>query len=331
MAVHRPFEQRVSTTRPFRSKVNLTRMFWSKEALRRINTVPPLSSPEGNSMALLQSVRRWFTRDQPLDLEVCNLITEPASASRDAAGSESGFKPAKLSATMMVDDLDRAESARFSDQESAEVSIDPDTPVSSVRPPRPFPSEASASNPLASPPSDATPLASMNRIEGALNEGRAAQDRIAESVSNLPRAISALDQAAARQQHVLDLLEGLASHHQGQSDRSTAAIEQMTESIERSHEVAGLVQRQLDANHQVAIETVARLDQVSHAISESNQTSRAVGEAMAAMINEIRDRDQAQEERAGVLQGWIVASVVGCIAASAAALALAWAVMGVQG
>ena len=282
-------------------------------------------------MALLQSVRRWFTRDQPLDLEACNLITEPVPDSRDAAGSESGFKPAKISTTTMVDDLDRAESARFSDQKPAEASIDPETPVSSVRPPRPFPSDASASNPLASTPSDATPLASMNRIEGALNEGRAAQDRIAESVSNLPRAISALDQAAARQQHVLDLLEGLASHHQGQSDRSTAAIERMTESIERSHEVAGLVQRQLDANHQVAIETVARLDQVSHAISESNQTSRAVGEAMAAMINEIRDRDQAQEERAGVLQGWIVASVVGCIAASAAALALAWAVMGVQG
>ena len=110
----------------------------------------------------------------------------------------------------------------------------------------------------------------MNRIEGAINEGRAAQDRIAESVSNLPRAISALDQAAARQQHVLDLLEGLASHHQDQAGRSTVAIERMTESIERSHEVTGLVQRQLDANHQTAIETVARLDQVSHAISESN-------------------------------------------------------------
>ena len=331
MAGHRPFEQRVSTTRPFRAEANLTRMFWSKEALRRINTVPPLSSPEGNSMALLQSVRRWFTRDQPLDLEVSNLITEPMPASHEAAGAESGFKSARVSTTTMVDDLDQAESARFAEKEPDESLVDLETPVSSVRPPRPLPSEPSASSSLASTPSDVTPLASMNRIEGAINEGRAAQDRIAESVSNLPRAISALDQAAARQQHVLDLLEGLASHHQDQAGRSTVAIERMTESIERSHEVTGLVQRQLDANHQIAIETVARLDQVSHAISESNQTSRAVGEAMAAMINEIRDRDQAQEERAGVLQGWIVASVVGCIAASAAALALAWAVMGVQG
>ena len=101
-----------------------------------------------------------------------------------------------------------AEAARFAEKEPDESLVDLETPVSSVRPPRPLPSEPSPSSSLASTPSDVTPLASMNRIEGAINEGRAAQDRIAEAVSNLPRAISALDQAAARQQHLLDLLGG---------------------------------------------------------------------------------------------------------------------------
>jgi hypothetical protein len=262
-------------------------------------------------MALLQSVRRWFNRDQPLDLNVPNLIAGPVTAPPPATEPKSGFTPARISVTEMVDELDRAESARYPDPEPVETT----TNAESQLPTAPSPN----------------PLASMNRIEGAISEGRAAQDRIAEAVSSVPRAISALDQAATRQQHLLEVLEGLANHHQDQASRSTTAIERVTESIERSTEVAGLVQRQLDANHQIALETVARLDQVGHAISESNQTSRAVGEAMAAMITEIRDRDLAQEERSSVLQGWIVASVVGCIAASAAALALAWAVMGVQG
>ena len=262
-------------------------------------------------MALLQSVRRWFNRDQPLDLNVPNLIAGPVPAPPPATEPKSGFTPARISVTEMVDELDRAESARYPDPEPAETMANAESQLPTALSPN--------------------PLASMNRIEGAISEGRAAQDRIAEAVSSVPRAISALDQAATRQQHLLEVLEGLANHHQDQASRSTTAIERVTESIERSTEVAGLVQRQLDANHQIALETVARLDQVGHAISESNQTSRAVGEAMAAMITEIRDRDLAQEERSSVLQGWIVASVVGCIAASAAALALAWAVMGVQG
>ena len=265
-------------------------------------------------MALLQSVRRWFTREQPLELNISNLISESAATSTPSPRTESRFRSAKISVATMVDELDRAESARFPDLDPDDTS--PDTEVQA---------------PTATPPH---PLASMSRIEGAISEGRAAQDRIAESVSSVPRAIAcrcAGDRSGARQQHLLEILEGLASQHQEQSGRSTVAMERMTESIERSSEVAGLVQRQLDANHQIALETVARLDQVSHAISESNQTSRAVGEAMAAMIGEIRDRDLAQEERSSVLQGWIVASVVGCIAASAAALALAWAVMGAQG
>ena len=259
-------------------------------------------------MALLRSVRRWFTRDQPLDLQASNLIAEPVSGSPDSASPEGAYKPTRtISMTSMVDELDRAEAARFPDGEPAETTNSPEVYL------------------------PANPLASMNRIEGATFEGRDAQDRIAEAVSNVPRAISALDQAAARQQHLLEVLEGLASHQREETSRSNTTLERVTESIERSTEVAGLVQRQLDANHQITLETANRLEQVSQAISESNQTSRAVGEAMTAMIDEIRDRDQAQEERSSVLQGWIVASVVGCIAASAAALALAWAVLGVQG
>ncbi|MDG2022404.1 MAG: hypothetical protein P8J59_10690 [Phycisphaerales bacterium] len=259
-------------------------------------------------MPLLRSVRRWFTRDQPLDLKASNLIAEPVSMAPKSASTDPSPKPTRtISVSSMVDELDRAEAARFPENEPTETTTTPEISV------------------------PGNPLASMTRIEGAISKGRDAQDRIAEAVSSVPQAVSALDQAAARQQHLLEVLQGLASHQRDDADRSNATLGRVNESIERSTEVAGLVQRQLDANHQITLETANRLEQVGHAILESNQTSRAVGEAMTAMIGEIRDRDQAQEERSSVLQGWIVASVVGCIAASAAALALAWAVLGLQG
>ena len=69
-----------------------------------------LSSPEGNSMALLRSVRRWFTRDQPLDLQASNLIAEPVlRVAPEAAGPEAGVqvRTRTISTTTMVDELDR--------------------------------------------------------------------------------------------------------------------------------------------------------------------------------------------------------------------------------
>lgn len=272
-------------------------------------------------MPLLHAVRRWFNRDRPLDIDSTHLITEPVAPAPERIASGDGFRPISLaSATEPTDPADAIES----------VATDAAPPA--VRR-RITTSGEEALEPAGTPPTSddlEDPRSAMRRIEAALTAGRDSQAAIAEAVGKVQPAAAAVEQMAERQQRLLEVAERQAADATRRDDRVIETIERMDENLGRSNEVAGLVQRQLDANHEIVRETVVRLDQVAVAIDEGRRASEAIGAAMSTMVEEMKRRDEAHETRNGVLQGWIVASVVACIAATGAALALAWAVMGMQ-
>ncbi|MHC4794995.1 MAG: hypothetical protein ACYTDE_11965 [Planctomycetota bacterium] len=267
-------------------------------------------------MPLLHAVRRWFNRDRPLDLDSTHLIAEPVTPVPDRVASASGFRPASLTPAPHADVPPDA-----SGSEPPEARRRPATPSEDVMAPTGGPLAADA-------PED--PRSAIRRIEEALNSGRDSQAAIAEAVAKVQPAAAAMVQMAERQQRLLEIAEGQAANASRRDDRTIETIERMNEHLGRANEVTGLVQRQLDANHEIVRETVTRLDQVATAIDEGRRASEAIGTTMSAMLEEMKYRDEAHETRNGVLQGWIVASVVACIAATGASLALAWAVMGMQ-
>lgn len=269
-------------------------------------------------MPLLHAVRRWFNRDRPLDIDSSHLIAEPVAPPPDRIVSEDGFRPVLLAST-----AEPADPPRAGDTDHAPA----DARGGTIRP------AEDAMEPTAAatdPDTPEDPRSAMRRIEEALISGRDSQAVIAEAVGKVRPAAAAIEQMSEHQRRLLEVAEGQAAEAGRRDDRTIGAIERMNEHLGRSNEVTGLVQRQLDANHEIVRETVTRLDQVAVAIDEGRRASEAIGVAMSAMVDEMRRRDEAHETRNGVLQGWIVASVVACIAATGAALALAWAVMGMQ-
>ncbi|HAC09555.1 MAG TPA: hypothetical protein DCG14_07860 [Phycisphaerales bacterium] len=274
-------------------------------------------------MPLLHAVRRWFNRDRPLDIDSTHLIAEPVAPAPERIASGDGFRPVSLAPTL--DDHPDAVTEAEPDQEPPEARRRPLTATETS-------SEATMETTTAGLATDAPedPRAAMRRIEEALTSGRDSQAAIAEAVGRVRPAAAAIEQMAERQQRLLELAERQVADAGRRDDRTIEAIERMTDHLGRSNEVTGLVQRQLDANHEIVRETVTRLDQVAVSIDEGRRASEAIGVAMSAMVDEMKRRDEAHETRNGVLQGWVVASVVACIAATGAALALAWAVMGMQ-
>ena len=270
-------------------------------------------------MPLLHAVRRWFNRDRPLDIDSTHLIAEPVAPAPERIASGDGFRPVSLAPTLddHADALPEAETA----QEPPEARRRPLTSTEATM-------ETTTAGLATDAPED--PRAAMRRIEEALNSGRDSQAAIAEAVGKVRPAAAAIEQMAERQQRLLELAERQVADAGRRDDRTIETIERMNENLGRSNEVTGLVQRQLDANHEIVRETVTRLDQVAVSIDEGRRASEAIGVAMSAMVDEMKRRDEAHETRNGVLQGWVVASVVACIAATGAALALAWSVMGMQ-
>lgn len=278
-------------------------------------------------MPLLHAVRRWFNRDRPLDIDSTHLIAEPVAPAPERLTAGDGFHPASLVPAPHVDSGPSGDPVG-SIETSPSGSEPPEARRRTTAPTdgSTIPVDADGTT---DPPED--PRAAIRRIEEALNSGRDSQAAIAEAVGKVKPAATAIVQMAERQQRLLELAEEQASRSNRHEDRTIETIDRMNEHLDRSNEVTGLVQRQLDANHEIVRETASRLDQVAVAIDEGRRASEAIGTAMSAMLEEMKRRDEAHETRSGVLQGWIVASVVACIAATGAALALAWSVMGMQG
>ena len=268
-------------------------------------------------MPLLHAVRRWFNRDRPLDIDSTHLIAEPVTEAPvvDPRQVRTGFRDASIT------------------EEGHRPAGDPGVPIVQ-HPPGGGGDEVVESPEPAGESSEIEsaddPRSTMRRIEEALRSGRDSQAVIAEAVGEVRPAKIAIERLAERQQRLIDVVEHQSAESGRRDERAIDAIERMSENLDRSNEVTGLVQRQLDANHEVVRQTVVRLDQVAAAIDEGRRASESIGVAMNAMVEEMNRRDEAHEIRNGVLQGWIIASVIACIAATGAALALAWAVMGMQ-
>ena len=105
----------------------------------------------------------------------------------------------------------------------------------------------------------------------------------------------------------------------------------LSDLLEREHALFGLIQQQLDANHEAAALTASKLDDLSTAVRVTAETNQRTASALAAVVEELRVQEKRHDERAGVVQGWIITCVVACIGATAAALALAWTIMQSRG
>lgn len=175
------------------------------------------------------------------------------------------------------------------------------------------------------------PLPAIQRLESTLQAGRDVQDRTLEAIKDVPAVASQLRTMTAGYDQVTKMIASLQESDQRRTENQTAVFDRLTDRIERETALFELIQSQLDANQQSSEKTSVRLGEVATAIHETSRINRVTGKAMVAMIAEIRDREKRAEDRAGVLQGWVITCVVACIAATAASIALAWAVLASTG
>jgi type I site-specific restriction endonuclease len=186
--------------------------------------------------------------------------------------------------------------------------------------------------PLTDPgPSVIDAFEALGRVESAIESGRRIQDQALRSIEAIPRAVTELERVGSGQTDLIEAVRELGTNQERRAEAESAVLSRLADLLDRESALFGLVQQQLDANHQLAEETAKRLDQLGSSLHETARTNRATAEAMEALTSDLRTREQRSEERAGVMQGWIVTCVVACIAATVASIALAWAVLGSSG
>lgn len=231
-------------------------------------------------MAIMNSVRRLFSRRRPLELTVTPLTEHEESNPMDMILAGNGEHP-----------------------EGSNLPTD-----------------------LESQPENQAnePLAVLGRIEQALEESKSSGTALVESAQRLPEVARSLASLSDRQQELVELTRNLHELEKSRGEEQQTNNHRLSESLDRQNETLGLVQRQLDANHQIAAQTAEHLTRVSDGLAESMNASRRTAEAMSALVGELRTRDARNAERFSRLQGWMLACMIAGLATVIAAVTLAW-------
>lgn len=229
-------------------------------------------------MAIMNSVRRLFTRRHPVELKVSHL--------QDPDGDPIG---------LVVSEEDGEPSSCEDEQPLNEDFIN-------------------------------QPMAVLGRIEQALEANTSSGTALVASTQKIPEVARTLSSLCEGQKELVELTRTLHQDQHSRSEAERATTERIGDSLDRQNETLGLVQRQLDANHQVAAQTAEHLTSVSEGLTESMNASRRTAEAMSALVGEMRTRDARTAERFSRLQGWMVACIVAGLAALIAAVTLTWVI-----
>ena len=170
------------------------------------------------------------------------------------------------------------------------------------------------------------PLAVLGRIEQAIEESRSSGSALVESAQRLPEVARSLSSLGESQRELVELTRSLQESQKASNEIQQAMSDRLCESFDRQSETLGLVQRQLDANHQIAAQTAQNLTSISEGLTESMNASRRTAEAMSTLVGEMRSREARTAERFSRLQGWMLGCTIAAIGVIVAAVTLAWVV-----
>jgi hypothetical protein len=171
------------------------------------------------------------------------------------------------------------------------------------------------------------PLAVLGRIEQAFEDDRDARNALADHIAQLPTAVEALTTLADRQQRLVELTRSISDQGRAAADCAARHAELLQSSFDRQTDTIGLIQRQLDANHQLASHTADHLARLGEGLFESTQTNRRTSDALTAIVDQAKTRGAQQDAQFRRLQGWMIATAVASIATVIAAVTLAWVVL----
>ena len=178
------------------------------------------------------------------------------------------------------------------------------------------------------PAPDAAAIADALVAIGAhLREQDAERRSVLPLLERLPENLQSLPEIA-RQQARLGEAIGSALVQQRIRDQGIEEIlRRIAEGVGHQTSTFGLVQQQLDLNHEAAQRVADGVTSLSQGVGELSTGQRRNADALMQMLEQVRAHDAAIERVTARLQAWMLFAT--CIAAGStlACLLLAWAMM----
>jgi hypothetical protein len=157
-----------------------------------------------------------------------------------------------------------------------------------------------------SAPEDERALAVLGQFRDELKSHHAVQSELASLIRDLHAPMRALPELARQQGGLMETLVDQSSRHRSRDQAIERSLQQLTEGAARQTQVLGLVQQQLDLNHETSIRVSDSLRDTASALGAFAATTDRQTRALEALAESTRRRLAQSERLERTLQFWLL-------------------------
>ena len=155
-------------------------------------------------------------------------------------------------------------------------------------------------------PEDERALAVLGQFRDELRSHHAVQSELATLIRDLHAPMRALPELARQQGGLMETLVDQSSRHRSRDQAIERSLHQLTEGAARQTQVLGLVQQQLDLNHETSIRVSDSLRDTASALGAFAATTDRQTRALEALAESTRRRLAQSERLERTLQFWLL-------------------------
>ena len=156
------------------------------------------------------------------------------------------------------------------------------------------------------PVEDERALAVLGQFRDELKSHHAVQSELANLIRELHAPMRALPELARQQGGLMETLVDQSSRHRSRDQAIERSLQQLTEGAARQTQVLGLVQQQLDLNHETSIRVSDSLRDTASALGAFAATTDRQTRALEALAESTRRRLAQSERLERTLQFWLL-------------------------
>ena len=156
-------------------------------------------------------------------------------------------------------------------------------------------------------PADSQEIVTMAReFRAFLDLQDQRQQELARVVAALPQSMGSLPELVRQQTRLADLVAQQLMHTRQRDDQVEKTLARITQGVEQQRDVMGLVQQQLDLNHESAMKVADGVTTLANAVVHLQGTTDRSSAALQGLLERTAERDAGIQKLHTSLQNWML-------------------------
>jgi hypothetical protein len=176
-------------------------------------------------------------------------------------------------------------------------------------------------------PDAATVATAITEIAQRLHDDDHDRQTIMPLLQRLPDSLQALPEIARQQARLGEAIATALVQSRQRDEAIEGILERIASGVAHQTDTFGLVQQQLDLNHQAAQRIAEAVATLSQGVGDLSSGQRRNSDALVGLLDRLRDRDEKIGKIQNRIHLWILFSTALACGSLIAVLLLAWALL----